>query len=100
MKIQEACELILIENSPRAVVNNLPLYHVGNKDSARLCCWETVRKPYLASTMEFNNFLHTMSLLCRWNGFGEHFPINCLVPKRYVAKEVSNYAFGKQTPGR
>ena len=48
--------------------------------------------------MEFNNLLHTMSLLCRWNGFGEHFPINCWVPKRWVAKEVSNYAFGKQTP--
>ena len=41
---------------PRAIVYNLPFYHVGNKDSARLCFWET---------MEFNNLLHTMSLLCR-----------------------------------
>ena len=65
MNIQEACGLIQTYNSPSVVVNNLPFYHVCNTDSARLCCWETVRKPYLASTMEFNNFLHTMSLLCR-----------------------------------
>ena len=53
------------------MVNNLPSYHVGNKDS--------VGKPYPASTMEFNKWLHTVSLLCRGNGFGEHFPMHCWV---------------------
>ena len=65
MNIQEACGIIWTYNGRRADVNNLPFYHVGNKDSARQCCWETCRKPYPASTMEFNNLLHTMSLLCR-----------------------------------
>jgi hypothetical protein len=64
MNIQEACGLIWTYNSPRAqiiclftmwVIRTQPDYVVG----------KTVREPYLASTMELNNFLHTMSLLCR-----------------------------------
>ena len=47
----------------------------------------------MPSTMPFNNFGASYA------GFAEHVPINCCVLKRYVAKEVSNYAFGKQTPG-
>ena len=62
---------------------NLPFYHVGNKDSGR--------KHYLASTMEFNKSLHTLSLQLGEMVLGNTFP------ERQVVKEVSNYAFGKQT---
>jgi hypothetical protein len=48
MNIQEAYGIIWTYNSPRTIVINFPYYHVSNKDSARLCCLVTFRKPYHA----------------------------------------------------
>ena len=65
MNNQEACGLIWTYNSRRAGVNNLPFTMWVIRTQPDYVVGKTVREPYLASTMELNNFLHTMSLLCR-----------------------------------